>query len=99
MNEKTTTSEPIPNSSVPMSGTTVRSRPTMPPTKALIRTRSENCARFSRRPSRKASVGASLSRLQRVHVHASDTVARDTLFRGAAKGIEILSNANGSEAD
>jgi hypothetical protein len=82
MNEKTTISEPIPNSLVPISGTTVRSRPTMPPTKALMRTRSENCGRFSRSPSRRVSgVACMLSGLQRVHVHAPDTVlARDTLF-------------------
>ena len=40
------------NSSEPISGTTVRSNPTMPPTKALIRISSENCCQFSRRPSR-----------------------------------------------
>src|SRR6185312_8228159 len=39
------------NSSAPISGTTVRSIPTMPPTKALMRTSSENCRQFSRRPS------------------------------------------------
>ena len=39
------------NSSVPISGTTVRSSPTMPPTKALISTSSANCCQFSRRPS------------------------------------------------
>ncbi len=52
MKENTTTSEPMPNSPVPMSGTTVRSRPTIPPTKALTKTKSENCCQFSRRPSR-----------------------------------------------
>ena len=35
------------------------------------------------------------SRPKRLHVHAADAVlARDGLFRGATKGIEILGNAN-----
>jgi hypothetical protein len=35
-----------------------------------------------------------------VYGHAPDTVlARDSLFRGAAEGIEVLSNANRSETD
>jgi hypothetical protein len=43
---------------------------------------------------------ASLSRFNHVHVHAPDTVlAGDTLFRGAAKRIEIFGRANGSETD
>jgi hypothetical protein len=44
--------EAILNSWAPINGTTVLSSPTMPPTKALIRTRSENCRQFSRKPSR-----------------------------------------------
>ena len=48
--------EAILNSSEPISGTTVRSSPTMPPTKALIRTSSENCCQFSRKPERDAGV-------------------------------------------
>src|SRR5690348_1304741 len=52
MKETTIVVEAILNSCAPMSGTTVRSNPTMPPTKALISTRSENCRQFSRRPSR-----------------------------------------------
>ena len=44
--------ELMPNSSAPINGTTVRSSPTMPPTKAFTSTSSENWARFSRRPSR-----------------------------------------------
>src|SRR3989304_797532 len=51
MNDTMAVSEVSPNSCSPMSGTTVRSSPTMAPTKALIRTRRENCPRFSRRPS------------------------------------------------
>src|SRR6185437_14379504 len=39
------------NSSDPISGTTVRSSPTMPPTKALITMSSANCCQFSFRPS------------------------------------------------
>src|SRR5262249_34805914 len=50
MKETTNVVEAILNSSEPISGTTVRSRPTMPPTKALIRTRSENCGQLARRP-------------------------------------------------
>ena len=38
MKETTSVVEAMPNSSEPISGTTVRSIPTMPPTKALIRT-------------------------------------------------------------
>jgi hypothetical protein len=35
----------------PTSGKTLRSRPTMPPTKAFRATKSENCAAFARNPS------------------------------------------------
>jgi hypothetical protein len=52
MKETTIVVEAILNSSEPMSGTTVHSSPTMPPTKALMRTSSENCCQFSRKPSR-----------------------------------------------
>jgi hypothetical protein len=38
------------NSSKPISGTIVRSSPTMPPANALTRPSSENCRQFSRRP-------------------------------------------------
>ncbi len=41
-----------PNSCSPIRGTTVRSRPTMEPTNAVIRTRSENWGKFSHRPKR-----------------------------------------------
>lgn len=41
-----------PNTSSARSGRIVRSWPIIPPTSALTATRSENCARFSRRPSR-----------------------------------------------
>src|SRR5947208_816545 len=41
-----------PNSCSPRSGSTVRSRPTMAPTKELRTTSSANCGRFSRSPSR-----------------------------------------------
>src|SRR5262249_16900853 len=50
MKETTNVVEAILNSSEPISGTTVRSRPTMPPTKALIRTSRENCGQLARRP-------------------------------------------------
>src|SRR5258708_36107521 len=52
MNEVTRVVDAIRNSSDATSGTTVRSSPTMPPTKALTRTSSENCRQFSARPSR-----------------------------------------------
>ena len=52
MNEVMAVFEVSPNSCSPRSGSTVRSSPTIAPTKALRRTRSENCGRFSRRPSR-----------------------------------------------
>src|SRR5215212_851212 len=45
-----------PNVSVPMSGTTVRSSPTIPPTKALISISKANCAAFARNPSASAGV-------------------------------------------
>src|SRR5262245_51473346 len=41
-----------PNSCVPISGTTVRSSPTIPPTQALITINSANCTRLARMPSR-----------------------------------------------
>src|SRR3954471_244850 len=56
MKERTAALEATPNSSRPMIGSVERSRPTIAPTKALIATSSENCARFSRNPSR--TVGA-----------------------------------------
>ncbi len=52
MKETMIVAEPMPNSSAPISGTTVRSRPTMPPTKALIRTSKANCGQFSFSPNR-----------------------------------------------
>src|SRR5215203_5176086 len=52
MNEKMAVLKTSPNSSDPTSGTTVRSRPTIPPTKAFTSTSSENCPRFSLSPSR-----------------------------------------------
>src|ERR1019366_1871076 len=51
MKETTIVVEAILNSSEPIRGTTVRSSPTMPPTNALMRTSSENCRQFSRKPS------------------------------------------------
>src|SRR5690348_10729731 len=50
MKETTKVVEAILNSSEPISGTTVRSRPTMPPTNALIRTSRENCGQLARSP-------------------------------------------------
>src|SRR5215211_1424728 len=52
MKESAIVREARPNSCSASSGTTVRSNPTIPPTKALIRTRSVNCCQFSRSPSR-----------------------------------------------
>ena len=52
MNDVMAVFELRPNSCSPRSGSTVRSRPTMAPTKALRTTSSENCGRFSRSPSR-----------------------------------------------
>src|SRR6185503_3811347 len=52
MKETTSVVELILNSSEPISGTTVRSIPTIPPTKALIRTSKANCGQFSFSPSR-----------------------------------------------
>ncbi len=51
MNEVTAAAEASWNVSLPISGTSVRSSPTMPPTNALISTRSANCCQFSRSPS------------------------------------------------
>src|SRR5262249_2023872 len=52
MNEMIAAFETRPNSRSPISGTTVRSSPTIMPTKTLISTSRENCPAFSRRPSR-----------------------------------------------
>src|SRR6185437_15355855 len=51
MKETTSVVEPILNSSAPISGTTVRSIPTIPPTNALIRSSNVNCGQFSFKPS------------------------------------------------
>jgi hypothetical protein len=52
MKETMAVLETSPNSFSPISGTTVLSNPTIIPTKTLMRTRMENCPRFSRRPKR-----------------------------------------------
>ena len=52
MNEVMAVFEVSPNSCSPRSGNTVRSKPTMAPTKAFSTTRRVNCGRFSRSPSR-----------------------------------------------
>ena len=46
-----------PNTFVARSGRTVRSWPIIPPTSALMPTRSVNCARFARSPRRTAGLG------------------------------------------
>src|SRR5215208_2199130 len=51
MNESTAALDPSPKSCSPISGRVERSRPTIAPTKALIATSSENCAKFWRSPS------------------------------------------------
>src|SRR5262245_47833152 len=60
MNESTTVLEVMPNSDFASRGTTERSSPTMPPTKALTSTSKLNCCQFSRSPSR---IGAGASGL------------------------------------
>jgi len=50
MNEVTATVEASWKVSLPISGTSVRSSPTMPPTKALMTTRRLNCCQFWRSP-------------------------------------------------
>ncbi len=57
MNEKMAVLKTNPNCSEPTSGTTVRSKPTIPPTKAFTRTSSANCRQFSLRPSRTVGEG------------------------------------------
>ena len=52
MNERIAVFEARPKSSSAMSGRTVRSSPTVAPTKALTNTSSENWGRFSRKPRR-----------------------------------------------
>ena len=52
MNDRTAVSEPRPKSWRPISGSVERSSPTIAPTNALTATSNENCAAFSRRPSR-----------------------------------------------
>src|SRR5215208_4415991 len=51
MNDSTAALDPSPKSCSPISGRVERSRPTIAPTKALIATSSENCAKFWRSPS------------------------------------------------
>jgi hypothetical protein len=50
MKDVTNVVDAILNSSEPINGTTVLSRPTMPPTNALIRTSRENCGQLARKP-------------------------------------------------
>src|SRR6516162_9941567 len=50
MKDATSVVDAILNSSEPISGTTVLSRPTMPPTNALIRTSRENCGQLAHKP-------------------------------------------------
>src|SRR5215208_2598265 len=57
MNEKMAVLKTRPNSSDPTSGTTVRSRPTMPPTKSLTSTSMANCRQFSLSPRRMGEDG------------------------------------------
>jgi hypothetical protein len=52
MKETMSVVDAMPNSSDPMSGTTVLSIPTMPPTNALISMSSPNCPMFAPRPRR-----------------------------------------------
>src|SRR4051794_36359198 len=58
MNDSTAALEVSPKSRSPMSGRVERSSPTIAPTNALTATSSENCARFSRRPSRTCVISA-----------------------------------------
>src|SRR5512134_1550852 len=60
-NERVIDFEARPNSASASSGTTVRSMPTIAPTKALMRTRSENCRQLAARPSRMSADGAAIS--------------------------------------
>ena len=55
MNERTAVREVRRKSCSASSGSTARSMPTMPPTKALMTTSSVNCCQFARRPRRKRS--------------------------------------------
>src|SRR6185437_774214 len=50
MKEVAALAEATPNSRRAISGTTVRSRPTIAPTKPLMNTRSKNCPRLARKP-------------------------------------------------
>src|SRR3989339_1046446 len=57
MKDRMTLLETSPNSCSAIRGRMARSRPTIPPTKALTRTRRENWARFSRKPRTGAGSG------------------------------------------
>ncbi|OIQ67726.1 hypothetical protein GALL_506940 [mine drainage metagenome] len=72
MKETTIVVEAMPNSSDPISGTTVRSIPTMPPTKALITTSKANCGQFSLSPNRTVAMADRSAGIRSVPCHHRD---------------------------
>src|SRR6266545_5145038 len=87
INDVTAVLELSPNSCSPRSGSTVRSRPTIAPTKAFRKTRSENCGRFSRSPSRISLKYGPRSGGRRIHPASatrSGTSSMPSLSRNAA---------------
>ena len=67
--EKMAVLEEIPNSCSANAGKTVRSRPIIPPTKALMTTKSENCFQFSFNPNFIFSMVKDFDRLTKLYIH------------------------------
>src|SRR5262249_35998266 len=80
------TLEAMPNCSAPINGTTVRSRPTMPPTKALMTTSSVNCFQFFLSP--RATSGIRATRFDEHTVESS--------FPGLSRPLPLFSTGSSS---
>ncbi len=85
MNERMAVLVTSPKTCEPSSGTTVRSSPTAPPTKALIRTKSENWRQFSLSPRRtEDDEGLSAMRASLSHLACGAAVGAGLQLRGIA---------------
>src|SRR4030095_4458594 len=107
MKERIEARAAMPNSSCAIAGRMLRSSPTMPPTNALTRTRSENCLQFSRNPRRTSVavtalgwVGAAVLTQDLLHFggfwrHLRERV-HELLHRGTEQRIPALLERNGT---